>query len=67
MILKPFLVLPSCAVLILLLISIPAYAQAPEPDGAGVRSGVLPRAWNVSGPDCRGKAGFQVHEYNPDL
>ena len=42
-------------------------AQAPNPDGGGVRQGVLPRAWRVSGPQCVGTPQFQVHEYNPDL
>jgi hydroxyacylglutathione hydrolase len=55
-------------VLIALLASVrhPA-AQAPNPDGGGVRKGVLPRAWQVSGPQCVGTPLFQVHEYNPDL
>lgn len=42
-------------------------AQAANPDGGGVRQGVLPTAWRVSGPQCTGPAQFQVHEYNPDL
>lgn len=33
----------------------------------GVRTGVLPRSWQVSGPQCTGKPEFQVHEYNQDL
>src|SRR5262245_61167488 len=55
-------------VLIVLIASVrhPA-AQAPNPDGGGVRQGVLPRAWQVSGPQCVGTPQFQVHEYNPDL
>jgi hydroxyacylglutathione hydrolase len=32
-----------------------------------VRTGVLPRIWQVSGPCCAADAQFQVHEYNPDL
>jgi hydroxyacylglutathione hydrolase len=44
-----------------------AKAQSPQPDGAGVRPGVLPTAWRVSGPQCPAKPEFQVHEYNPDL
>ena len=43
------------------------HAQAPQPDGGGVRPGVLPPAWKVSGPECPQKPEFQVHEYNPDL
>jgi glyoxylase-like metal-dependent hydrolase (beta-lactamase superfamily II) len=42
-------------------------AQSANPDGGGVRQGVLPRAWQVSGPQCVGTPQFQVHEYNPDL
>src|SRR5262245_11645307 len=42
-------------------------AQAPNPDGAGRGQGVLPRAWQVSGPRCVGTPQFQAHEYNPDL
>jgi hydroxyacylglutathione hydrolase len=42
-------------------------AQAANPDGGGVRQGVLPRAWQASGPQCVGTPQFQVHEYNPDL
>lgn len=42
-------------------------AQAPQPDGAGVQPGALPRAWQISGPECPGHPQFQVHEYNPDL
>lgn len=43
------------------------HAQAPQPDGGGVRPGSLPAAWKVSGPQCPPKPEFQVHEYNPDL
>ena len=42
-------------------------AQAANPDGGGVRQGVLPRAWQASGPQCAGTPQFQVHQYNPDL
>jgi glyoxylase-like metal-dependent hydrolase (beta-lactamase superfamily II) len=41
--------------------------QAPQPDGGGVRAGVLPRTWNVSGPTCGANPQFQVHEYNADF
>jgi hydroxyacylglutathione hydrolase len=44
-----------------------AYAQAPQPNGGGVTPGVLPRAWQPSGPQCGPSPQFQVHEYNPDL
>jgi len=42
-------------------------AQAPQPDGAGVRRGVLPDRWKASGPECPANPEFQVHEYNEDL
>ncbi len=42
-------------------------AQAPQPDGAGVRRGVLPDRWKASGPECPANPGFQVHGYNEDL
>jgi hydroxyacylglutathione hydrolase len=42
-------------------------AQVPEPNGAGVRAGVLPRSWLSSGPRCPDKPEFQVHEYNEDF
>jgi hydroxyacylglutathione hydrolase len=41
-------------------------AQAPQPDGGGVRRGVLPDRWKVSGPQCPAHPEFQVHEYNED-
>jgi hydroxyacylglutathione hydrolase len=43
------------------------HAQAPQPDGGGVRRGVLPDRWQVSGPQCPTDPKFQVHEYNEDL
>jgi len=42
-------------------------AQAPQPDGGGVRRGVLPDRWKASGPECPANPEFQVHEYNEDL
>jgi glyoxylase-like metal-dependent hydrolase (beta-lactamase superfamily II) len=42
-------------------------AQAPQPNGGGVRSGVLPRTWQPSGPQCMANPQFQVHEYNQDF
>jgi len=42
-------------------------AQAPEPNGAGVRPGVLPKQWITGGPKCMEVPDWQVHEYNPDL
>src|SRR5216683_8397304 len=42
-------------------------AQAPQPDGAGVRAGVLPKQWITGGPNCMEVPDWQVHEYNPDF
>jgi hydroxyacylglutathione hydrolase len=42
-------------------------ARAAQPNGGGVRAGVLPRSWQISGPQCAASAQFQVHEYNQDL
>ncbi len=44
-----------------------AAAQAPQPNGGGVRPGVLPRSWQASGPQCGPNPQFQVHEYNTDF
>jgi hydroxyacylglutathione hydrolase len=44
-----------------------AHAQAAAPDGANVRPGTLPAAWNTGGPKCMEMPEWQVHEYNPDL
>jgi glyoxylase-like metal-dependent hydrolase (beta-lactamase superfamily II) len=41
--------------------------KATSPPSGGVRAGVLPRSWQVSGPQCSSKPEFQVHEYNQDL
>jgi len=41
--------------------------QAPQPDGAGVRSGSLPKSWLLGGPKCAEIPEFQVHEYNEDF
>src|SRR5882762_2251077 len=41
--------------------------QAPQPDGGGIRPGVLPKAWLLGGPKCVEIPEFQVHEYNEDL
>ena len=42
-------------------------AQAPQPDGGGVRPGVLPRQWIAGGPKCMEVPDWQVQEYNSDL
>ena len=48
-------------------VAISVVAQAPEPDGAGIRPGVLPKQWIYGGPKCMEEPEFQVHEYNPDF
>ena len=55
------------ATLLLGLAAIAARGQTPEPDGAGVRAGVLPLKWPVSGPACPGDPRFEVQPYNDDL
>jgi len=42
-------------------------AQAPQPDGGGVRAGELPMAWRTGGPTCGEAPEWEVHAYNPDL
>ena len=42
-------------------------AQAPQPNGGGLRTGALPRTWQISGPQCAANPQFQIHEYNQDL
>lgn len=42
-------------------------AQAPQPDGAGIERGVLPRSWPTGGPKCVEQPDWRVHEYNPDF
>src|SRR5262249_43622839 len=42
-------------------------AQAPQPDGAGIRAGILPKSWLLGGPKCVEIPQFQIHEYNEDL
>jgi hydroxyacylglutathione hydrolase len=43
------------------------WAQAPQPDGAGVRPGTLPRSWRTGGPTCGDAPEWEIHAYNPDL
>jgi hydroxyacylglutathione hydrolase len=43
------------------------WAQAPEPDGGGVRTGELPKFWRTGGPTCENAPEWEVHAYNPDL
>ena len=42
-------------------------AQAPQPDGGGVRGGTLPAKWISGGPNCIEVPDWQVHEYNADF
>jgi hydroxyacylglutathione hydrolase len=42
-------------------------AQAPEPNGGGVRPGSLPAHWITGGPDCVEVPDWQVHAYNEDF
>jgi hydroxyacylglutathione hydrolase len=45
-----------------------AFAQAPQPDGAGVVRGTVPGSWKPSGPVCNATIPpWQVHEYNEDF
>src|SRR5215471_10667992 len=53
--------------LLLLALSHRGNAQVPLPDGAGVRTGVLPASWLLGGPKCVEIPQFQIHEYNEDL
>lgn len=50
-----------------LLLAANVFAQAPEPDGAGVRAGTLPERWTASGPHCVEVPDWQVHQYNEDF
>ena len=53
--------------LFLLLTSLTATAQFPQPDGGNLRAGTLPAAWITGGRHCLETPKWQVHEYNPDL
>lgn len=41
--------------------------QAPEPNGAGVRTGTLPKTWRTGGPNCLEAPEWEIHEYNSDF
>ena len=43
------------------------WAQAPEPNGGGVRPGELPKSWRTGGPACDDAPEWEIHAYNPDL
>lgn len=55
------------AALICLFVAALLLAQVAQPDGAGVRPGVLPAAWLVGGPKCMEVEEFRTHEYNEDF
>jgi glyoxylase-like metal-dependent hydrolase (beta-lactamase superfamily II) len=60
----------SCPIAILILLlaaSSQVQAQTQQPNLGGVRTGVLPRTWQISGPQCAVNPQFQVHKYNQDL
>ena len=44
-----------------------AFAQAPQPDGGGVRGGSLAVKWITGGPRCIEVSDWQVHQYNEDF
>ncbi len=52
---------------LLALAAVFASPGVPEPDGAGIRPGVLPDEWIKGGPKCMEVNEFQVHEYNSDF
>jgi hydroxyacylglutathione hydrolase len=43
------------------------WAQAPQPNVAGMEPGVLPKSWITGGPRCMDVPDWQVHEYNADF
>jgi hydroxyacylglutathione hydrolase len=55
------------AVALLLFLPGVTRSQAPQPDGAGIRPGALPKSWLLGGPKCVEIPEFQVHEYNEDF
>ena len=57
----------AAALALLFAVCASSIAQVAEPNGGGVRPGVLPRSWLSSGPRCPDTPEFQVHEYNEDL
>src|SRR5262245_21454314 len=42
-------------------------SQAPQPDGAGIRPGALPKSWLLGGPKCLKIPEFKVHDINEDF
>src|SRR5262249_59115906 len=57
----------AIAVALLLFLPDVTRSQAPQPDGAGIRSGALPKSWLLGGPKCVEIPEFQIHEYNEDF
>src|SRR5437868_13880706 len=55
------------AFLFLLLTAQQAISQSPQPEGGGVRPGVLPKTWILGGPKCIEIPEFQIQEYNEDF
>ena len=54
-------------VAVLLFLSVTIRAQTPQPDGGGIRPGILLKTWLLGGPKCVEIPEFQVHEYNEDF
>jgi glyoxylase-like metal-dependent hydrolase (beta-lactamase superfamily II) len=52
---------------LLFFVCVSSNAQAPEPNGAGVRPGTLPKEWRTGGPACDNVPEWEIHQYNPDL
>lgn len=52
---------------LLFIVSATALPQAPQPNGGGIRAGLLPKGWLLGGPKCVEIPAFQVHEYNEDF
>lgn len=48
-------------------IGIRLWAQAAQPDGAGLEPGTLPAHWPSGGPHCMEMQEFYTHEYNPNF
>jgi hydroxyacylglutathione hydrolase len=53
--------------LLALILAHTAFAQAPQPDGAGLERGSLPDSWAETGDACGTQPDFRLHEYNADL
>src|SRR5262245_4894322 len=55
------------AATLLLILPGAATPQAPRPNSAAFRPGVLPKSWSPGGPKCVNVPEFRVHKYNEDL